>query len=146
MEKVGDTADGLAQIKSLLAGWQNLKRWGNSIQSLSDLDESEVEVRETDASDLTQNLSDKIDNFSRTIPLELEDAYAYFNQGLCYSNLEEYSKFDEYFYRLSYSYENPNYERDRYFELLKEYNQPVDNFSQISIDPEDVFTNSDDLA
>lgn len=64
VEKVDDTADGLAQIKSLLAGWQSLKRWGDGIPSLSDLEEVEVEineetkidVEETVASDSNQNL------------------------------------------------------------------------------------------
>ncbi|MEL6987959.1 MAG: formylglycine-generating enzyme family protein, partial [Bacteroidota bacterium] len=43
VEKVGETADGLVQIKSLLAGWQNLKRWGE-IPSL--FDEEEVNAEE----------------------------------------------------------------------------------------------------
>ncbi len=48
VEKVGDTADNLVQIKSLLAGWQNLKRWGNGIHSLSDLEEFKEEVKKTE--------------------------------------------------------------------------------------------------
>jgi formylglycine-generating enzyme required for sulfatase activity len=57
VDKVGDTPVDLVQIKSLVDGWQNLKRWGDGIPSMSDLEEPEAEVnnesKETEESGLS---------------------------------------------------------------------------------------------
>lgn len=48
VDKVDDTIDGLEQIKSLLAGWQNLKRWGVKIPSLPDVNQSKVKDKKVE--------------------------------------------------------------------------------------------------